>query len=40
VDASENKLNEDGYGYNPGVQKFIDLLDHIVEEYKKGIRNI
>jgi len=35
VDAGENKLVEDGYGYEPGIEKFINLLDKVKVEYKK-----
>lgn len=35
LDQNENKLIEDGYGYNPDVKKFIALLNKAKEEYKK-----
>jgi thiol:disulfide interchange protein DsbD len=35
IDANENKLAEDGYGYDPGIEKFINLLDKVKAEYKK-----
>jgi thiol:disulfide interchange protein len=35
VDASENKLAEDGYGYDPSVEEFINLLDKVKAEHKK-----
>lgn len=35
VDGSENKLAEEGYGYDPSIEKFINLLDRVKEEYKK-----
>jgi len=35
IDANENKLAEDGYGYDPGIEKFISLLDKVKTEYKK-----
>ena len=35
LDAGENKLAEEGYGYDPSVKKFINLLDRVKEEYKK-----
>ncbi len=38
LDANENKLNEEGYGYDPSIQKFIELLDHVKEEYKKATK--
>lgn len=35
LDGSERKLAEEGYGYDPSVEKFIELLDRVKEEYKK-----
>lgn len=35
LDANENRLVEEGYGYNPNINKFIELLDKAKEEYKK-----
>jgi len=35
LDAGENKLADEGYGYDPGVRKFAQLLDKVKEEYKK-----
>ncbi len=35
LDAAENKLVDEGYGYDPSINKFIDLLDKVKEEYKK-----
>ena len=35
IDAGENKLAEEGYGYDPSVEKFINLLDKVKAEYKK-----
>lgn len=34
VDGDGNKLIENGYGYNPDVQAFIDHLDKVLENYK------
>ncbi len=34
VDENGNKLVEEGYSYDPDVQKFIDHLDKVVEKYK------
>lgn len=34
VDADGNKLVENGYGYDPNVQAFIDHLDKVLENYK------
>jgi len=35
LDANEKKLVEEGYGYDPDIQKFIRMLDGVKEEYKK-----
>lgn len=35
IDAEENKLAEEGYGYDPGVEKFIKLLEKVKAEHKK-----
>jgi thiol:disulfide interchange protein DsbD len=35
LDGNENKLANEGYGYDPGIQKFIALLEHVKQEYKK-----
>jgi thiol:disulfide interchange protein DsbD len=35
LDGSENRLIEEGYGYNPDVNKFVQLLEKAKEEYKK-----
>ncbi len=34
VDGSEKKLVEEGYGYNPSIEKFISLLDNVKEKYQ------
>lgn len=34
LDGSEAKLADEGYGYDPSVDKFIELLDKVKEEYK------
>ena len=36
VDENGNKLAEAGYSYDPDVQKFVDHLDKVKENYKKG----
>jgi thiol:disulfide interchange protein len=33
LDASEKKLAPEGYGYDPGIQKFIQLLDKVKASY-------
>jgi thioredoxin-related protein len=35
VDANEKKLVNEGYGYDPGIGKFISLLDKVKDEYEK-----
>jgi hypothetical protein len=35
LDANENRLVPEGYGYDPGIQKFIDLLEKVKTEYKR-----
>ena len=35
LDANEKKLIEEGYGYNPNVNAFIDLLTKAKVEYNK-----
>lgn len=35
IDASENSLANEGYGYDPSIEKFIQLLDDVKSEYKK-----
>lgn len=35
IDANEKRLIEDGYGYDPNIKDFIDLLEQAKEEYKK-----
>jgi thioredoxin-related protein len=36
VDGEGNKLVSEGYGYDPSVEKFINLLDKVKEEYGRG----
>jgi hypothetical protein len=36
VDGNEHKLANEGYGYDPSIEKFITLLDKVKDEYKKG----
>lgn len=35
IDGNENKLADEGYGYDPSVSKFIELLDKVTTEYNK-----
>jgi len=35
IDQKENQLVNEGYGYDPSIEKFIGLLDKVREEYKK-----
>ena len=37
LDKNEKKLVDEGYGYDPGINKFIQLLDKVKEEYSKRI---
>jgi thiol:disulfide interchange protein DsbD len=34
IDEDGNKLAEEGYGYDPDVQKFVNHLDKVKEKYK------
>jgi thioredoxin-related protein len=38
LDANENRLVNEGYGYDPRIEKFISLLDKAKEEYQNRIR--
>jgi len=35
LDANEKKLTDEGYGYDPAIQKFSDHLENIKKEYSK-----
>ncbi len=35
LDGNENRLAPDGYGYDPDIQKFIQLLDSVTVAYNK-----
>lgn len=35
LDGNENKLAAEGYGYDPSISKFIDLLNGVKEAYNK-----
>ncbi len=35
LDANENRLAPEGYGYDPNVAKFIALLDGVIDAYNK-----
>ena len=37
-DANEKKLIDEGYGYDPNVKKFIDLLEKAKEEYENRMK--
>lgn len=37
LDASEKRLNSEGYGYDPSISKFIALLDGVKAEYQKRL---
>lgn len=36
LDANENRLSPEGYGYDPDITKFVQLLDAVSEAYKKS----
>ena len=36
LDAKENRLEPEGYGYDSDVQKFKNMLDDVVAKYKSG----
>lgn len=38
LDADENKLTPQGYGYDPDIKKFITLLDTVKEKYKTSLQ--
>lgn len=38
IDENGNKLADEGYGYDPNVQKFIDHLDKVKEKYKNSTK--
>jgi thiol:disulfide interchange protein len=38
LDGSEKRLAEEGYGYDPDIEKFIRHLDSVKETYKKRTR--
>ena len=33
LDTDEKRLNAEGYGYDPSIEKFVDLLDKVKSEY-------
>jgi thioredoxin-related protein len=35
LDHNQDKLVEEGYGYDPGIEKFLGLLDKVSNEYKR-----
>jgi thiol:disulfide interchange protein DsbD len=38
LDANENKLIPDGYGYDPDIKKFIELLDKAKQQYQQTLK--
>jgi len=36
LDAKGKKLANDGYGYDPNIKQFTDMLEKVKEEYKKS----
>jgi thiol:disulfide interchange protein DsbD len=39
LDAEERRLLPDGYGYDPDIPKFIQLLDTAVERFRASAAN-
>ena len=37
LDGKEEKLAPEGYGYDPDIKKFIQLLDSVKEAYDKSL---
>jgi thiol:disulfide interchange protein DsbD len=35
LDEKEQRLTPEGYGYDPGIDKFIELLDGVKKNYQK-----
>ncbi|HET7116818.1 MAG TPA: thioredoxin family protein, partial [Hanamia sp.] len=40
LDANENRIEPEGYGYNPDVEKFKNMLDDVVTKYKASSANL
>jgi thiol:disulfide interchange protein DsbD len=40
LDANENRLEPEGYGYDSDVEKFKNMLDDVVAKYKAGDQNV
>ena len=38
LDANENRLTNDGYGYDPGKEKFSSLLDSVKNEFQRRMK--
>ena len=38
LDANENKLIPDGYGYDPSIKKFIELLNKVKQQYQQTLK--
>ncbi|MEO6905888.1 MAG: protein-disulfide reductase, partial [Ginsengibacter sp.] len=36
LDANQNRLEPEGYGYNSDVEKFKNMLDDVVAKYNAG----
>jgi thiol:disulfide interchange protein DsbD len=40
LDANENRLEPEGYGYDSNVEKFKNMLDDVVAKYKAGDKSV
>jgi thiol:disulfide interchange protein DsbD len=40
LDANENRLEPEGYGYDSNVEKFKNMLDDVVTKYKAGDKSV
>jgi thiol:disulfide interchange protein DsbD len=40
LDANENRLEPEGYGYDSNVEKFKNMLDEVVAKYKAGDKSV
>ena len=38
LDGNEKRLIDEGYGYDPGISKFIRLLENVKAEYQKRVK--
>ena len=40
LDANENRLEPEGYGYDSDVEKFKNMLDEVVAKYKSSNQSV